>query len=230
MEVPLAALIVMAVIPPFEGHEADTRTPCTAVLAQFCVYKRGNRPTAGESGCASARTGGRPRTRHQVRALPEQPPKLQARCVSMDRGNGRMRGISQPPPATRPRLGSTNLPEAAPRRSWPLIEGPCGPEEASSGSLRCHVEPLEPLLPRAGIRVRFPANPPEMSRKAVAQEIPFSGYRYPENFKTLERGSGKPLFRGVWLLSHLKVGTQSLLFLIGPVGNWPETTSPACTS
>jgi hypothetical protein len=40
MEVPLATLIVMAGIPPFEGHEADTRMPGTAVLAQFWITKR----------------------------------------------------------------------------------------------------------------------------------------------------------------------------------------------
>jgi hypothetical protein len=53
------------------------------------------------------------------------------------------------------------------------------------------------MPPRAETGVRFQANRPEMSRKAVAQKVPFSEYRYPESIKTLKSGSGKPLFRGV---------------------------------
>jgi hypothetical protein len=49
-------------------------------------------------------------------------------------------------------------------------------EEAPSAVLQSPVEQPESLLPLALTRVRFPANPPEMSQKAVAIVIPFIGY------------------------------------------------------
>src|SRR5437868_6973475 len=95
-----------------------------------------------------------------------------ARHVSMDRGNARVRGIPQPVPAKHPRLVSRDQPRAAPRRPWPSIAEPHLPEKAWTGRLQCLLEKSELLLPLAGTGVRFLANPPEMSRKAVAQEVP----------------------------------------------------------
>jgi hypothetical protein len=77
---------------------------------------------------------------------------------------------------------------------------------------------LELLLPPAGIRVRFRATLPEMSRKGVAQEVPFSGYRDPENIKTLKSGSSEPLFRGAWQAAE-KVSRRSMT--CAAAGNLP---------
>ena len=48
-------------------------------------------------------------------------------------------------------------------------------------SLQSPVEQPELLLLLAPIRVRFPANPREMSQKAVAIERPFIGYLHGEH-------------------------------------------------
>ena len=49
-------------------------------------------------------------------------------------------------------------------------------------------------LARTG--VPFLASPPGMSKKGVAQLIPFSGYRHSANIETLKSGFAEPLFRG----------------------------------
>jgi len=66
-----------------------------------------------------------------------------------------------------------------------------------SAVLQCHVEGEQQLLLLAGIGARFQANPPEMSRKAVAQQVPFLGYGYSAHFETLKSRSRERLFRGV---------------------------------
>jgi hypothetical protein len=55
---------------------------------------------------------------------------------------------------------------------------------------------VESLLPLARIRARRRATLPEMSRKAVAQAVPLSGYRGSEHIETLKSGLPEPLFRG----------------------------------
>jgi hypothetical protein len=70
-------------------------------------------------------------------------------------------------------------------------------EEALSGVLRRHTELLESLLRLVSIGVRFLANRPEMSRKAVAQEVPYLGYLCSEQIETLKSGLQQRLFRGV---------------------------------
>jgi hypothetical protein len=52
------------------------------------------------------------------------------------------------------------------------------------------------MLPFARMRVPRRANPPEKSRKGVAQQVPFSDYGYSETIETLKSGPSEPLFRG----------------------------------
>jgi hypothetical protein len=130
--------------------------------------------SAAESGCASVRISAHPPTTPQVRASPVQRPTPRAGCVSTDRGNASRRETTPLPPSTHPQPGSRTQPTTARRR----ISPPSGrqvPAEEPLRVLRCCVERMESLLPLARIRARVQANPREMSRKAVAQEIPFSG-------------------------------------------------------
>lgn len=187
----------------FEVHEAKTQAPGNASVYTYrdrdltgCIYRM-EWLIAAEFECAFARTGAHLRTTPQARASPVRRPKPRAGCVSTDRGNARTRGISQPAQATRPQVVSRNRRATAQPPPWPSIAEPGVPEEASSGVLQSHIERLGSPPPLARIRARFLANPPEMSRKAVAQLVPFSGYRYSEDFETLKSGLLEPLFRGV---------------------------------
>jgi len=135
-------------------------------------------------------------THVQVRSSPVRRPKPRAGCVSTDRWDARRRDTSPLPPPSHPRPVSRSQPATALRRPPQSNERRPLPEEGPSLVLRSHVEQVESLPPLVRIRVRLLANPPEMSRKAVAQELPFLGYRYSEDIETLKSRLREPLFRG----------------------------------
>jgi hypothetical protein len=193
----------MAGVPPFEGQEANTCTRITCAVAPgsmtvvhdwICKAKRCL--TAAECECASARTGAHRLTTRRVRASRVRRPKPRAECGSRDRGSARRLRTTPRPPSPHPRPVSRNQPITALRRMPP----PSGRQVPAGEPLRvprCHVARMESLLPLARTGARFLANPPEMSRKAVARVVPFSGYRHLENIETLKSRFGEPLFRGV---------------------------------
>src|SRR5712691_3868417 len=107
-----------------------------------------------------------------------------------------MRDTAPRQPSAHPRLVSTNQPATAwRRRPRPPAEWPV-PAEAPPAVLQSCSARVESLLRLARIRARFQANLPEMSRKAVAQEVPSLGYRCSEHIETPKSGLREPLFRG----------------------------------
>jgi len=133
-------------------------------------------PTAAKSQSASVRIDARPRTTPQARALLVRRLKLRAGRASRDRWHATGLDIAPRQPSARPRPASTNQAATALRSKPPPLPGCLRSEEAPSAVRQSPVEQPESLLPLALTRVRFPANPREMSQKAVAIECPFTGY------------------------------------------------------
>ena len=112
-----------------------------------------------------------PPTTHRAQASPVRRPQPRAGCVSTDRGNAGRRETTPLAPSRRRRPGSKNQTATALRRT--------PPNWGCQWRLRSRQQSCEPvlhrwnqLLPPARTGVRFQANPPEMSRKAVAQRGP----------------------------------------------------------
>jgi hypothetical protein len=155
--------------------------------------------TAEEFESASVRIDAHPRKTLQVRASLVRRPKPRAGCASKDRQDGDrqdaiVRDTTPRPPSIHPRPVSRNQQATTRRCPRPPIAGrPIqAPAEAPSRVLKW----LESRLPIARIRALFQANPPEMSRKAVAREVPLSGYLSSERIETPRSGLREPLFRG----------------------------------
>src|SRR5580658_1757130 len=112
----------------------------------------------------------------QGRALLVRRLKLRAGRASRDRWHATGLDIAPQQLSARPRPASTNQAATALRSKPPPLPGCLRSEEAASAVRQSPVEQPESLLPLALTRVRFPANPPGMSQKAVAIVIPFIGY------------------------------------------------------
>lgn len=142
IELPLGNWIVMAVDPPFEGHETNKASGDSGYCSLLgrsaprrLDLKEGNDPIVAESECVFDRIGGRRRTRHRARALQEQRRRPRAECGSTGRGNARTREPFQSLPATHPRSVSRSRPAIAQRRPRRSVAESGVPEEASSGVL-----------------------------------------------------------------------------------------------
>jgi hypothetical protein len=157
-----------------------------------------SRSTAAESECVSARIDAHPRTTPPDRASPVRRPTRRGGYEPTDRWPARRRSTAPQLPSTRPRPVSRNQAATAVLRPPPPVAGRPLPAEASPAIQRSRVEQAGLLLPLAGIRSQFLANRPEMSRRAVAREVPFLGSYIQNTIETLKSRFGRPLFRGVF--------------------------------